>query len=194
MLTLNEMVDNYKKTKDKKMLETIYNQVAPAILSRAKYCFYKQNFFINGQETTLFKSKVVEFTDVLQSYNLELLYILKRYKKNNLATFFTFFISSLKKVPYDILKVIQSRSVIKIETEYIIDDSNLKLEAISGAIDSKIESDFDELDERENLIVEYLSSGLKCTEIAKKLKLSKGRISQLVSKIQEKLKSYRIRR
>lgn len=70
---LDQLVKQYKKKKDRNILDHIFKILYSRIIEKANYVFYEQTFNINNCKFKLVDVKKVELNDVIQELSLEII-------------------------------------------------------------------------------------------------------------------------
>jgi len=187
MKNLTNLVRQYKKSKNKKLLNEIFIKLNNTIKDKAQKVFYKQNFF-GKKEMRICDTKQIELEDVIQDLNLFILRIITDY--NIKQPFENYFNCSLKLykpsfINAEFMKNLNTQSIYQLNEEG-------KEENIAEKIPTSepINIEFNHpLTEEEQEVWELLKGNLNLSqkEIAEELGLSQPTISGVIARIKGKI-------
>lgn len=188
MKNLTGLVKQFKKSKEEKILNEIFINLKNKIEDKAKFVFYKQNFFGKKNDLKLCQLKQETLFDVIQDLNLLVLKLIQRY--NTKKPFENYLNYSLKLyrpsfINADFMKNLKTQSIYYTNNEG--EEENIAEE--KPIIESK-KIEFNEpLTEREREVFDLFKNNLNITqeEIAKELGLSQQSISLVIASIKNKV-------
>jgi len=183
---MNELVTQYKKTKEKKLLDEIFKVLEETITEKAKYIFYQQDFF--GNEMKLCNTKKVIYSDIKQEVYLKILRTIKncdRKKPFDKYLSVALWSWSPKNILREVMKEMNTQSIYSINEEG--EESNLADE-IPIHEEPKIEFSH-QLTEFEQQVWDLRSGNLNLNqeEIAQELGVDQATISRTIAIIKKKL-------
>jgi uncharacterized membrane protein len=197
MKNLTNLVIQYKKTKNKKLIEEIFKELAKMIKDKARYVYKHVTFKYKDFQFKLCEVQQETLKDVEQDLALEILKMINRFdiKKD----FNTYLLSSLwfwhpSFLNRDFLNQLNNASLTAMtETDNEIEDKfAMKNLAIYPKLEEPINLDnlFENLTEQERKLLKLLieNSELKQEELAKFLNLTQPRVCQMFENIQKKYK------
>jgi len=184
---LTELVIQYKKNKDNKILNTIFLLLEKNLKEKADYVFYQQNFF-GKKGIKLSATKKVDYDDIKQELYYEILKIINTYDTK--FPFENYLFSSLKFwkpsiINTEFFKNLNTQSIYQINEEG--EEENIA-ENIMITNPQKIEF-IEDLTNKEREIFDLLKSDINLTqiEIAEELGISQQRVSDLIASIKKKI-------
>ena len=192
---LDLLVKQYKKKKDKVILDQIFKILYPTILAKAKYVFYVQTFNVNNCEFKLMDlKKGLELEDVIQELSLEIIDWINNFKpKAPFSHFLNQCLESNKWRPKfinaDFIKEIKTISIYKtVENEEEEEEEVNIADSFSTPEEPKIEF-YPELTEIEQKIWELMQGNLNLSqqEIAGELDISQKTVSNVIASIRKKV-------
>jgi len=195
MEKLNELdllVKQYKKKKDKKILDQIFKILYPTIKEKAKYVFYEQTFKLSGLEFRLVDlKKGLELDDVIQELSLEMIEWIDKCETAPFSHYLNQCLEQQKWQPKfinaDFIKNIKTESIYKtIENDEGEDELNLA-DTLPAPEEVKIEF-YPELTEIEQEVWDLMQGNLNLSqqEIAEELAISQQNVSNVIARIREK--------
>lgn len=189
-MNITELIENYNKTESIEIFDKIEKILDPIISQKARFIYYRQPFKserIKGKKHvpfyfTLNKTNSLDYEDVKQEIWLMVYKLIKNFNGSN--DFMTYLFTSLWKwKPTINLKGMTGLEYIQIDenTENIADDNinDLDTEYILNLL-NPIEKE---------VVYYFYSNKYNQSEIANILKISKGRISQILTRIKKKIKN-----
>jgi DNA-directed RNA polymerase specialized sigma subunit len=187
MPNLTKLMRQYKRSKDKKLLNDIFIKLKNTIIDKSKFVFYKQNFF-GEKEMHLCDTKQIELEDVIQDLNLFILTIINDNKIKNFEHYLNHSLKFYKPsfLNAEFMKNLFTQSIYRINEEGNEENLADKLptpELINIEFSSP-------LTEKEQKVWELLQEDLNLSqeEIAEELSLSQKTISNVIASIKEKVK------
>jgi RNA polymerase sigma factor (sigma-70 family) len=190
---LDQLVKQYKKKKDKKILDQIFKILYPTIVEKAKYVFFEQSFKYQGIEFRLVDTKQVELDDVIQQLSLEIIEWINDFKPK--APFSHYLNSRFEQqhwqpkfMDIEFYKRFKTQSVYKtIENEEGEEEVNIA-DNIPTPEEVKIEF-FPELIEIEQEVWDLMQGNLNLSqeEIAEELDISQKTVSNVIASIRKKV-------
>lgn len=194
-LYLDNQAEQYRKTNDPKLLTEIMNTLENVITNKAKYVYYHQTITCQGKTFNLFRTNLTTFEDVKQELYLTILEKINTYDVTK--PFLTYLYSSIwhwkpSFVNRDFVNQLRTYK----ESELATEDNPQPLINIAKFYEidydilwGKIEV-LKLLDEQEQEIIDqiFINPNAKQKDIAKILKLSESRISQIIKNIKRKIR------
>ena len=195
MNELDLLVIQYKKKKNKKILDQIFKILYPIIVAKARYVFFVQTFNINNCEFKLLDlKKGLELEDVIQELSIEIIEWINDFKpKAPFSHFLNQCLESNKWRPKfinaDFIKNIKTESIYKTIENNEEEEEELNLaDTLPTPEEVKIEF-YPELTKIEQEVWELMQGNLNLSqqEIAEELCISQMTISRAVTNIRKKL-------
>jgi len=192
---LNELVVEYKKTNNSKILEEIFIKLKRTIHEKAQYVFYHQKFQAKNFKFRLVDTKQVDLEDVEQELNLKILELINSFdveKEFDKYLYGTLWIWKPRFVNSDFIRNL--KNVSSIET----DDEGNEFSIIDGIAvlpkqheEINVNDLFVDLTEQEKILLNILKENpeINQSELSEKIEVTQPRISQLYDSIRKKLKS-----
>jgi len=78
-MNLTSMVREYKQSNSSQILDSIFIQIQPILKKKAQYIYYHKKFKGNKYSFTIAQTKKLDYEDVLQELNMEILRIVQEY-------------------------------------------------------------------------------------------------------------------
>ena len=193
-MPLNELVVEFKKTKNSQILNQIFTSLSKVIHEKSKYIFYQQKFSAKKYVFRLVDTKQVDIMDVEQELNLFTLELINRCDINK--PFDKYFYSSIwlwkpKFINQDFVNSLRNVSDIKLSDEgdeYSLIDGVATFPKFDEPIN--LDDLFDNLSDNERKILNILKDNPKTTQekIAQVLGVTRERVSQIYVDIRKKYK------
>lgn len=174
---LIKKIKQYKKTKDKKLLDDIFKELLPIIKNKSLYIYYRQKYYINKKYLTISKAGICELEDIIQELSLEVFKIIEKYDINK--PFFNYFYASIWHWKPSVIdtKIVYTDNGEFLDNFLVVDKDKLCIDDMFSGLTIK-----------ERNIIELLSQGYKRKDIAKKINLTEQRIGQYIYKLSLKIK------
>jgi RNA polymerase sigma factor (sigma-70 family) len=189
MKELNELIKQYKKTKDHQLLNQIFEVLKNIIKKKAEFLFYQKTFKFGKYEFKLVDTKQVELNDVKQELNLELLRMIKDWKGKQ--PFENYLFASLwnwrpKFVNKSLIQ--ETFNIHEIDEDEDSKIDNIPAEPEEIKEDINIDEMFSDLTEIEKKIIILLKDNpeLNQSELADIIGVTQQRISELMTNIRKK--------
>ena len=195
-MTINEMVVEYKKTKNSQTLNQIFISLSKVIHEKAKYVFYQEKFHASNFAFKLVDTKKIDLEDVVQELNLLALELINKCDIDK--PFDKYFYSSIwywhpRFVNKDFINSLKNCPIF--DTDLDGDDANEnKLDILRVFPKFEEEIYLDDLfanlteDERKLLIILQKNPSIKQSELVGIFKVTQPRISQMYDSIRKKYK------
>ena len=190
---LDQLVKQYKKKKDKKILDQIFKILYPTIVEKAKYVFFEQSFKYQGIEFRLVDTKQVELDDVIQQLSLEIIEWINDFKPK--APFSHYLNSRFEQqhwqpkfMDMEFYKHFKTQSIYKtVENDEGEEEVNIA-DNIPTPEEVKIEF-YPELTEIEQEVWDLMQGNLNLSqeEIAEELDISQKTVSNVIASIRKKV-------
>jgi RNA polymerase sigma factor (sigma-70 family) len=196
MKTLNELAIEYKQTKDSKICNQIFELLKDKIKEKVKYIFYQQSFF-GEKNVILSKTKKVEIGDVAQELNLFVLELLEKYDITKPFENYLYHSLSLWKPNFININFLREITGTISETDMVDEEGNSTFENTAITNPSQMEGIinyetlFKKLTLEEKMIINILRKNpdLNQSEVARRVGLSRERISQIYESLRKKYKN-----
>jgi hypothetical protein len=215
MKTLNELAIEYKKTKNKIILNQLFVLLQSLVKAKAKHTFYKRKFvkrmidveMLDNEGTQkiiqrlpqcfkLVDTHLLELEDVEQELNLEILSLLEKYDVSR--PFDKFLYSSLWNWKPNFINKDFINQLGNVSLSAMTEEDNENSELMNNfAVYPKFDETFDvcdmfsDLTELEEKLLNLLkvSPDANQTQLAKKLYVTQARVSQMLTEIRKKYRS-----
>jgi RNA polymerase sigma factor (sigma-70 family) len=189
MKKINELVKQYKKTKDSQVLNQIFEVLKNIIKTKSEFIFYQKLFKFGKFEFRLVDTKQYELNDVKQELNLEVLRIIKDYNINE--PFEPYFFASLWnwKPRFVNKKLIQQLlNIHEVDEDEDSKVNNIPAEPVEIEDELNIDEMFTNLTDIEKKIVILLKDNpeLNQSQLAETIGVTQQRISELLVNIRKK--------
>jgi len=192
---INQLIKDYKQTGKKELMDQIYNILNPILQEKASYIYYRKVYKKNDKYINLKETNMVEHSekssDILQELWIEVMKIIQKYDPSK--PFMNYFYSTLWRWrPSFIDENFLFQNSIVLESSLITEENLNPLDNLQK-VSSKIDPEFEELNEKENEIIKviFCNPSIKQEELAKKFNLSQTSISNIMIEIRRKLKKYK---
>lgn len=194
---LTKLVRQYKKEKNSKILEEIFNLLNKQLNQKAKYIFYKQNFLIEGKKCKLKELHRIDFEDIEQELKLTVLELIKNY--NPRKPFENYLNHTLKFWFPKVMRQKEKRNELAIKNESEIYDeeteTGVKFDNFSAFEPKKEEplnlsKMFGELTKKEKRLIKLLikNPNQNQSQLADRLRVSQMEISRILGELRDKYK------
>lgn len=200
MKNLNQLIIEYKKSKDTLNLDEIAEILYPLIRKKSTYIFYRKYYplslYGNNQKGyfNLSKTGLVDYEDTEQDCWVAIFNIIKNF--NIKKDFYTYLYSTLwvwkpSFITIDFIKQISSLRLYIVDEEGNEPDRNLEEKSI-GKIELILKNNWGILDSIEqDILTEILNNiNIGHREMSMKFDISEFKITQIMNKIREKLRPY----
>ena len=202
MTELNQLVINYKRTKNKQILGKVFVLLEKQIKEKAKFIYYQKKYVKKTRnrklQIRLKDLKIIDFMDVLQDLNLYILKIIENYHVKK--PFENYLYASLWDYRPTFLNsnFIQSTSNIG-ESEIIGEEGIEYFEDMLIVEPAEIEEDihlpemFNNLDEEEKNLIKIILKypRLKQAKMAKIARLTQQKVSEILTRLRSKYNYFR---
>jgi RNA polymerase sigma factor (sigma-70 family) len=190
---LDQLVKQYKKKKNKNILDQIFKIIYPIIMEKAKYVFYEQTFNYHNYEFKLVNTKKMELDDVIQELSLEVIELIKKFEGK--VPFSHYLNTTFKNENWKEFKFINTEFIKNLHTgsiyKMIQNDEGEEEINIADNLPTpeeiKIEF-YPELTKIEQEVWELIQGNLNLSyeEIGEELGVTKMTISRIIARIREK--------
>jgi len=188
MKKINELVKEYKKTKDSQILNKIFEVLKNIIKTKSEFIFYQRTFKMGKYEFRLVDTKQCELNDVKQELNLEILRMIKDWKGKQ--PFENYLFTSLWNWRPNFVnkKLIQHMFNVHEDDEEDSKVNNIPAEPTEIEEEINIDEMFSNLTDIEKKIVILLKDNpeLNQSQLAETIGVTQQRISELLLNIRKK--------
>lgn len=195
MKTLDEQVLEYKKTKDRNLLNNLFITLQPMIKKKSEYVFYHKKFNCGNYSIRLCDTKKVELDDIIQELNLEILRLIEDYditrpfKNYFFATLWDWRPAFIRTGNFGKeINMVISENMLATDENVNFLDNMADPNSIQVQDDTPIFQKFTDLTEEEKKVMNLLMKNNKMnqSQIAKIIGVTQPRVSQIIKKLKDK--------
>lgn len=188
MKDLNQLVKEYQKTKDNKIIDDIFKEIIHNLNIKADYVYYQKKYMLKDKCIRLKNTGIISRDDVFQELCLDVLKLIQNC--DNDKPFINYYYGTLK---YWKPKFINNDLYYQLTTTcQLTCDSETSLMLERGKTDPIITDEelYEELTDEQNKIVTllYANPNLNQVDLARELKISQSAISLQLNEIRKKIK------
>jgi RNA polymerase sigma factor (sigma-70 family) len=195
MKTLDELALEYKKTKNKNLLNNLFILLQPMLKKKSEYIFYHKQFKCGNSSVRLCNTKKVELDDIIQELNLEVLRIIDNYDVSR--PFKNYFFSTLWDWRPDFIRtgnfgkeinMVISENILATDENTNFLDNMADPNSVQATDDTPIFQKFTDLTDQEKKVMNLLMKNNKInqSQIAKIIGVTQQRVGQIINKLKNK--------